>query len=334
MIPPWSMIVSTRNAATRLGTTRGILYNTLMMNRPGKRTCRRALVISERIRLITVVPSAKYRLKTMLSRSILLASTSRYKPNVNWEGSPMASSPKLRKTTCTRGTHMNTSRYPSPGASSRTSTSDSCRRRAGARVTCGIAAAAWAILSSAHNRRGRWQGDGDLLTWRARGASGLVDAERNPAGFHDVVGHRSQVRGVQDAAGDGRAFIPPDAHVLRPERQRHHFAHPHAEPRVGLHHPQRRLHDAVPIRHRRDLAVQEVRHPQELRSHAGAGRAIDLPGRPDLDHLPSKHHGDAVRQRQRLRLVVRHIDCGDAQALLQRAQFQAKPLPQLRVEVA
>ena len=57
-----------RNAATRLGTTSGILYSTLTTRRPGNRTCISALNMSAVARLITVEATPSQRLKKKPSR--------------------------------------------------------------------------------------------------------------------------------------------------------------------------------------------------------------------------------------------------------------------------
>ena len=64
-----------------------------------------------------------------------------------------------------------------------------------------------------------------------------------------------------------------------------------------------------------------------------AGPAVELLRRADLLEAPAAHHRDAVGDRQRLLLVVRHVDRGDAERLLQLADLAAHLDPQLRVEV-
>ena len=65
------------------------------------------------------------------------------------------------------------------------------------------------------------------------------------------------------------------------------------------------------------------------------GRAlVDLERRAELFEHAAPHHGDAVADRQRLRLVMRDEDGGDAEALLDVADLVPHLLPQLGVEVA
>ena len=60
---------------------------------------------------------------------------------------------------------------------------------------------------------------------------------------------------------------------------------------------------------------------------------VDVARRADLLDAPLVHHRDLVRQRERLALVVRHVDGGDPQLALQPLQLEAHLLAQLGVEV-
>ena len=64
-----------------------------------------------------------------------------------------------------------------------------------------------------------------------------------------------------------------------------------------------------------------------------AGSRIDLERRAELLQPPAVDDRDLVGQRQRLGLVVRDIDEGDAGAALQLLQLRAHALAQLGVEI-
>ena len=70
------------------------------------------------------------------------------------------------------------------------------------------------------------------------------------------------------------------------------------------------------------------------RGHEIRGRPVpDLLGRAALLDAARAHHDDAVRQAQRLVLVVRHVEHRDAELALQAAQLGAHLHPQLGVQV-
>ena len=74
--------------------------------------------------------------------------------------------------------------------------------------------------------------------------------------------------------------------------------------------------------------------PRKSATYAVARLLVDLLGRPDLLDPALRHHRDAVRHRERLLLVVRHVDERDADLLLQRLQLDLQPLAELGVEGA
>jgi hypothetical protein len=73
------------------------------------------------------------------------------------------------------------------------------------------------------------------------------------------------------------------------------------------------------------LDGEHVRVADEARSERRRGRAIDLRRRPDLLDPPLVEHGDAIRQRERLPLIVGHVD--------ERGARLAVHAPQLRLHV-
>ena len=74
--------------------------------------------------------------------------------------------------------------------------------------------------------------------------------------------------------------------------------------------------------------------PTKSATNARHRPAVDLRGRADLHHPAVVEHRDAVGHRQRLALVVRHEDEGDAERLLQRLELLLHLLAQLQVQRA
>ena len=83
------------------------------------------------------------------------------------------------------------------------------------------------------------------------------------------------------------------------------------------------------VRHR----GEPVHHPDELRDERRSpGRRRSRPAARPARAGPRRMHGDPVRDRQRLVLVVRHEQGGDAELLLQPADLVAQLHPHLGVE--
>ena len=80
------------------------------------------------------------------------------------------------------------------------------------------------------------------------------------------------------------------------------------------------------------LRAQDVERADEGGDKARARPVVDLEGRADLLGLALVHDDDAVGDRQRLFLVVRHEDRGDAEILLDRADLLAERHAHLGVE--
>ena len=73
--------------------------------------------------------------------------------------------------------------------------------------------------------------------------------------------------------------------------------------------------------------------PTKLATKGVSGLLVDRARRRDLLDPAGAHHGDAVGDRQRLLLVVRHVDDRDAEQLLQAADLAAHLDAQLGVEI-
>src|SRR5581483_755616 len=77
----------------------------------------------------------------------------------------------------------------------------------------------------------------------------------------------------------------------------------------------------------------DARRADQLRDEGARGAVINVVRRPVLDDLALVQNGDAVRHGQRLDLVVRDIDDGLAERLLQVFELDAQRFAQLGVEV-
>ena len=75
------------------------------------------------------------------------------------------------------------------------------------------------------------------------------------------------------------------------------------------------------------------RRSDRLRHPDRGGRAIERERLADLFHMPVRHHDDAVRERHRLDLVVRHVDHRRAEPLMQSRELVPHLHAQARVEV-
>ncbi len=74
-----------------------------------------------------------------------------------------------------------------------------------------------------------------------------------------------------------------------------------------------------------DGAVDQVVDADEVGDEAVGGPLVERLRRPDLEHPALVEDRDAVRERQRLLLVVGHVDGGDAEFLLQLADLVRAP---------
>ena len=90
---------------------------------------------------------------------------------------------------------------------------------------------------------------------------------------------------------------------------------------------------AVPSVDRLDLAVDDVGLADEVGDELRRGRIVELARRALLRDAALLHHHDAVRDGQRLLLIVGDVDGGEAEALLQLADLGAHAAAQAGVEV-
>ena len=80
------------------------------------------------------------------------------------------------------------------------------------------------------------------------------------------------------------------------------------------------------------VGVQQVQRADERRHEPRRREVVDVGRSADLLDPAFAHHDDPVRQRERLLLVVRHIDGGDAELALDRPDLVAQRDADLGVE--
>ena len=82
------------------------------------------------------------------------------------------------------------------------------------------------------------------------------------------------------------------------------------------------------------LRVEQVRDAEEVRDVSRSRLLVDLAGGPDLLDPALAHHREAVGHREGLFLVVRDVDEGHPDLLLQGLELDLERLPELGVERA
>ncbi len=82
----------------------------------------------------------------------------------------------------------------------------------------------------------------------------------------------------------------------------------------------------------RDHGIEDVHRPDEIGNEGGGRPGVDLGGAPHLLDAAAVHHHDAVGHGERLLLVVRDHDGGDAEPALQRLDLVAQAHAHARIE--
>src|SRR5262249_13829390 len=88
------------------------------------------------------------------------------------------------------------------------------------------------------------------------------------------------------------------------------------------------------LTHARDEAEQKVRLADEIGDESAGRALIELARNGDLLQPPMVQHGDLIGQDERLLLVVRDEDGGEAEAALEAPHFELHGLAQLAIERA
>ena len=83
-----------------------------------------------------------------------------------------------------------------------------------------------------------------------------------------------------------------------------------------------------------DMAARDDVGAHEVGHEARAGPVVDVRRRADLPDATTVHHGDPVRHGQRLLLIVRHQQEGDAGLALDTLQLDLHAAPQPRLLLA
>jgi hypothetical protein len=171
------------------------------------------------------------------------------------------------------------------------------------------------------------QRDGDRRSRRQDGRAKAARAgpQNLAAKFDPVFDIGAEKRHVNDTAVT--VFGSRDADVLRTYRENDRAVRgPHA---VGSNHAAPGKRDAAVLRR----AFQDVRAAQKFGGEPVARRAVEVMRVANLDNATRIHEDHTIGKRQRLRLVVRHIDRRHAEPTLQRADIFAQLLAQLCIEV-
>ena len=150
-----------------------------------------------------------------------------------------------------------------------------------------------------------------------------VDLGRR-ADVHDAVDHR------REAVRPSR-LVGADPHALGSDDELHGAGRAVA---LRVERVRTELHHLPAVVRRLGAGVEQIGHAEEVGDVGGGRPLVDLDGRTDLGDLTAVHHGQAVRHRQRLLLVVRDVEERDADIALQRGEVALEVLAQLGVERA
>ena len=98
---------------------------------------------------------------------------------------------------------------------------------------------------------------------------------------------------------------------------------------------ERRVRSQAPLRplDRPHRALDEIVDADEISHETGGGPLVERLGRPHLADFSEAEDRDAIRHRQRFFLVVRHVDRGDAELLLELADLRPHLHADLGVEI-
>src|SRR5262249_36037597 len=98
-------------------------------------------------------------------------------------------------------------------------------------------------------------------------------------------------------------------------------AYPFARMRLEL--AERRAHDATALNDGGNGTGNEICAADKIGDEPVLRLVVDLPRRADLHHAPFVHHGNLMRERERLTLVVGHIYRGEVKLALQPLELGA-----------
>ena len=192
------------------------------------------------------------------------------------------------------------------------------------------------------NTRSNSGGSATVSVWPSRmPRSRMALAEKSRADREVAGGGRPQGRAAEgaeeiqqlDRDGNGVGRRPARRRGCAPPRAAspslHALALRCARPARGMRAP------AAPTRTRPgpdDLGVEHVHRADEIGNERGRRAAVDLRRAPHLLDAAAVHHHDAVGHGERLLLVVRDHDGGDAEPALQRLDLVAQAHAHPRIE--
>src|SRR5436190_9144421 len=168
---------------------------------------------------------------------------------------------------------------------------------------------------------------------RNRARAVVQDHDRDVAvgSLDDVLGRDTDVRALPDDTLERVRVVPAGPDLLRPDTDCDAACPP--PQRLGRDPDSRAVVQTHSIR-RGDRSAKQVRAPEEA-GHEGRFRLlVKLVRRPELLDPPLVHDRDPVGHRHRLLLVVRDVDEGDADVVLEALDEELHLLAELHIERA
>ena len=168
-----------------------------------------------------------------------------------------------------------------------------------------------------------------------------LDAQRGAADVHLIESARAEIAAPGDAslqdvlpvAGGTRRM---EREALGPQRHEHRGARRRRASRSArqIRCPPASSTITRPFRGApRTCPCRKLLLPMKSATKGSVGMVVDLLRRAELAHAAAVHHGDAVAQRQRLRLVVRHVHGGEAHLPRDLGEPDARALAQPGIQV-
>ncbi|CAG9264343.1 hypothetical protein PCAR4_60081 [Paraburkholderia caribensis] len=240
---------------------------------------------------------------------------------------------------CTPATSLKTRNDSSSVSTSGTSSSapnsssagaDSSHGAAPARVSSSVAMGA---LPGQHAQVVVGEGEADFVAFigRRRAVIRLRDTQHAEFGVDFEQPLIADEHAVRDASMHARIAIR-KAHFLGADIDMHGAF----DLAAFVRHVQRRardVHDRAAWIAAPHFARQRIRAAEKRRRERRSGALVCIERRAQLRDAPFVQHGDAIAHRHRFDLIVRDEDRRDAEALLDRAQFDMHFFAQLRVEI-
>jgi len=196
------------------------------------------------------------------------------------------------------------------------------------------------LISSARPRRRPWPARKDPGPMSGRKAAGLT-RRFSVSSFAEelVLGEFAEVGRLPDAAAQAvhHFGLVAKRPAFRADRKRHllaRFRQPSSDPRSAhrILRP-RRSRPPPPAGCAADFSGKEIRLADKIRDNFCAGFPVNILGRPDLRDAAAFENRHPVRDRERLLLVVGHVNRGQPEFLAGPPDFRAHLEAELGVEV-